>query len=167
MAATLAASGHAVTVCWAAMSIPAPGGALALAFDHVAFAVPDLEAAIAEYGRHLRLVVAHRERIEEQGVEEALLAVGGSFVQLLCPLGPETPVGKFLAKRGPGIHHVGYRVASIEQALAAMKASGARLIDEKPRRGSRGTRIAFVHPATLGGPLVELVEEPAEVAHHG
>jgi methylmalonyl-CoA/ethylmalonyl-CoA epimerase len=141
---------------------PLPG-----AIDHVAIAVPDLEAAIAQYGATLGVRVAHRERIEEQGVSEALLEVGGSFVQLLQPLGPETPVGKFLAKRGPGLHHVAYRVPDVAAAIAAMKARGARLIDEAPRNGSRGTRIAFVHPASMGGVLVELVEVPRAAPRPG
>ena len=91
-------------------------------------------------------------------VEEALLPVGDSFVQLLRPLGPDTPVGRFLADRGPGLHHLAFRVSDIEAALAAFRAEGARLIDEAPRNGSRGTRIAFVHPKAMGGVLVELVE---------
>ncbi|HKD99706.1 MAG TPA: methylmalonyl-CoA epimerase [Planctomycetota bacterium] len=137
------------------------------AIDHVAIAVPDLEAAIAEYTKTLGVRVAHRERIEEQGVSEALLEVGGSYVQLLQPLGPDTPVGKFLAKRGSGIHHVAYRVPDVAAAIAALKARGARLVDETPRRGSRGTKIAFVHPASMGGVLVELVESPTAPAKHG
>lgn len=129
------------------------------AIDHVAFAVPDLEAAIANYRTLLKIEVAHRERIEEQGVEEALLKVGESYVQLLQPLGPETPVGKFITKKGPGMHHIGYRVADVAEALAHFKAAGARMIDDAPRRGSRHTKIAFVHPAAMGGVLVELVQE--------
>lgn len=131
-----------------------------LSFDHVAIAVPNLEEAVAQYERTLGVRVAHRETIAEQGVREALLPVGDAFVQLLEPLAPESPVGRFLAKRGPGLHHIGYRVASCADAIAKLKAAGARLIDETPRRGSRGTTIAFVHPSALGGVLVELVEEP-------
>ncbi|MBI3820488.1 MAG: methylmalonyl-CoA epimerase [Planctomycetes bacterium] len=129
------------------------------AIDHVAFAVESLDAAIAQYRLLLNITVAHRERIEEQGVEEAMLRVGESYVQLLQPLGPETPVGKFLIKRGPGLHHIGYRVADVAAAIAQFKAAGARMIDEHPRRGSRNTKIAFVHPSAMGGVLVELVEE--------
>ena len=101
----------------------------------------------------------HRERVEDQGVEEALFAVGTSFIQLLGALGPDTPVGRALASRGPGVHHVAYRVDDIEAALAHLRTEGARLVDETPRRGSRNTRIAFVHPKAMGGVLVELVEE--------
>ncbi len=123
-------------------------------------AVADLDASIASWSRGLGLEVVHRERVDEQGVDEVLLRVGGSFLQLVAPLGPETPVGRFLAKRGPGLHHVGYRVVSVAAAIERVRSSGLRLIDEAPRRGSRGTTIAFVHPSSFGGVLVELVEEP-------
>ena len=100
----------------------------------------------------------YREVVEEQGVEEAMIPVGGSFVQLLAPLGPDTPVGRFLDRRGEGLHHLAYTVVDIEAALAHLKAEGARLVDEAPRRGGRGTRIAFVHPRGGNQTLIELVE---------
>jgi methylmalonyl-CoA/ethylmalonyl-CoA epimerase len=127
--------------------------------DHVGIAVADLEAAVERYGTTLGLEPSHRERIEDQGVEEVLFEVGGSFVQLLGALGTDTPVGRFLERRGPGIHHVGYRVESVIDVLEHLRAEGVRLIDETPRRGSRGTTIAFVHPKDMGGVLVELVQE--------
>ncbi len=105
--------------------------------------------------------VVHREVVTEQGVEAVLLDVGENHVELLAPLGPDTPVGKYLAKRGPGLHHVAYQVADIDATLAALQASGVRLIDETPRVGIRGSRVAFVHPAATGGVLTEIVE-PAE-----
>jgi len=128
--------------------------------DHVGIAVDDLETEIARYRRTLGVEPVHRERVEDQGVEEVLFGAGTSFIQLLGALGPDTPVGRFLAKRGAGIHHVAYRVEDVAEALAHLRAEGARLIDETPRRGSRGTTIAFVHPSSMGGVLVELVEEP-------
>ena len=126
--------------------------------DHVGIAVADLEAAVERYRTTLGLEPAHRERMDDQGVEEVLFEVGSSFVQLLGALGPNTPVGRFLEKRGEGIHHVGYRVESVIEALEKLRAAGVRLIDETPRRGSRGTTIAFVHPRDMGGVLVELVQ---------
>jgi methylmalonyl-CoA/ethylmalonyl-CoA epimerase len=127
--------------------------------DHVGMAVADLEAAVDEYSRLLGVEPNHRERVDDQGVEEVLFAVGSSYIQLLGALGPETPVGTFLASRGPGLHHVAYRVDDIEGALAHLRAEGAQLIDEAPRAGSRNTLIAFVHPRAMGGVLVELVQE--------
>jgi methylmalonyl-CoA epimerase len=127
--------------------------------DHVGIAVADLEAAVERYRTTLGLEPAHRERMDDQGVEEVLFEVGSSFVQLLGALGPETPVGRFLEKHGEGIHHIGYRVESVVEALEQLRAAGVRLIDETPRRGSRGTTIAFVHPRDMGGVLVELVQE--------
>lgn len=129
-----------------------------LNLDHVAMAVNDLDLAIDGYRSRYNVEPLYREVIEAQGVEEAMIPVGGSFVQLLEPLGPETPVGRFLSKNGEGLHHVAYAVSSIEIALAHLKATGARLIDEQPRVGGRGARIAFVHPADLAGTLIELVE---------
>lgn len=126
--------------------------------DHVGIAVDDLEAAVDRHRRTLGLEPAHRERMVEQGVEEVLFAVGDSYIQLLGALAPQTPVGRFLERRGPGLHHVGYRVDSVAESLGHLRAEGLRLIDEEPRPGSRGTRIAFVHPAGMGGVLVELVE---------
>jgi len=132
---------------------------LITAIDHVGIAVPDLDAAVEQYGRAFGIEPAFRERVEDQGVEEALFEVGGSFIQLVSPLGPDTPVGRFLEKRGPGIHHIGYRVTSVAETLATFKAEGVRLIDEEPRIGSMGNTIAFVHPKGMSGVLVELVEE--------
>lgn len=128
--------------------------------DHVGIAVSDLGEAVERYRRTFGIEPMHRERMDDQGVEEVLFAVGESFVQLLGPLGPDTPVGRFLDKRGPGVHHVGYRVASVADALEHLRAEGIGLIDEAPRPGSRGTTIAFVHPKDTGGVLVELVEAP-------
>jgi methylmalonyl-CoA epimerase len=127
--------------------------------DHVGIAVPDLEEAVAHYRRTLGLEPVHRERVEDQGVEEVLFRVGTSYVQLLGALGPQTPVGRFLASRGPGVHHVAYRVEDLAAALEHLRAEGVPLIDETPRPGSRGTTIAFVHPKGMGGVLVELVQE--------
>jgi methylmalonyl-CoA/ethylmalonyl-CoA epimerase len=128
--------------------------------DHVGIAVSDLGEAVERYRRTFGIEPVHRERMDDQGVEEVLFAVGESFVQLLGALGPDTPVGRFLGKRGPGVHHVGYRVASVADALEHLRAEGVGLIDEAPRPGSRGTTIAFVHPKDTGGVLVELVEAP-------
>jgi methylmalonyl-CoA/ethylmalonyl-CoA epimerase len=127
--------------------------------DHVGIAVSDLEASVAEYSRLLGFEPNHRERVEDQGVEEVLFAIGSSYIQLLGALGADTPVGTFLASRGPGLHHVAYRVNDLEGALADLRAEGVRLIDEAPRAGSRNTLIAFVHPRAMGGVLVELVQE--------
>jgi len=128
--------------------------------DHVGIAVSDLGEAVERYRRTLGIEPVHRERMDDQGVEEVLFAVGESFVQLIGALGPDTPVGRFLAKRGPGVHHVGYRVANVADALEHLRAEGVSLIDETPRPGSRGTTIAFVHPEDMGGVLVELVQAP-------
>jgi methylmalonyl-CoA epimerase len=127
--------------------------------DHVGIAVPDLDAAVERYTLVFGLQPVHRERVEDQGVEEVLFAAGDSFIQLLGALGPDTPVGRFLERRGPGVHHLGYRVQDVELALGDLRANGIRLIDEQPRAGSRGTRIAFVHPKDMGGVLVELVQQ--------
>ena len=127
--------------------------------DHVGIAVADLDAAVESYRRTLGVEPAHRERVIDQGVEEVLFAVGSSFIQLLGALGPDSPVGRFLGSRGPGLHHVAYRVEDVEAALDELRAGGARLIDEHGRPGSRGTTIAFLHPSAMGGVLVELVQE--------
>jgi methylmalonyl-CoA/ethylmalonyl-CoA epimerase len=127
--------------------------------DHVAIAVRDLDAAVAWYQETLGATVAHRERIERDGVEEALLAVAESYVQLLTPIRDDSPVAKFLDKRGEGIHHVGYRVPDCAAALERMRAAGAETIDAEPRPGSRGTTVAFVHPRSAFGTLIELVQE--------
>ncbi len=131
------------------------------AIDHVGIAVADLEAAVEHHRRVLGLEPAHREVVESQGVEEVLFAVGDAYVQLLGALGPDTPVGRFLERRGPGLHHVAYRVEDLAGALERLREGGVPLIDEEPRPGSRGTRIAFVHPRGTGGVLVELVEAPS------
>ena len=130
--------------------------------DHVGIAVPDLDQAVATYERLLGVAPAHRERVEDQGVEEVLFAVGWAWLllgELPGALDPDTPVGRSLERRGPGVHHVAYRVDDVADALEHLRAEGARLVDEAPRPGSRNTLIAFVHPASLGGVLVELVQE--------
>jgi methylmalonyl-CoA/ethylmalonyl-CoA epimerase len=129
--------------------------------DHIGVAVEDLDAAIALYDESLELALVHRETVEAQGVEAVLLDVGENHVELLSPLGPDTPVGKFLAKRGPGLHHVAYQTPDIEATLASLKAAGMRLIDESPRTGIRNSKVAFLHPASSGGVLTEIVQ-PAE-----
>lgn len=128
--------------------------------DHVGIAVSDLEAAVEHYRRAFGVEPSHRETIADQGVEEVLFKVGTSYIQLLAATGPDTPVGKFLAKRGGGVHHIGYRVDDIRGVLARLKDLGIPLVDEEPRSGSRGTTVAFAHPKGFGGVLVELVEEP-------
>jgi methylmalonyl-CoA/ethylmalonyl-CoA epimerase len=131
------------------------------AVDHVGVAVDDLEAAIALYSGTLGMPLVHRETVTEQGVEAALLDVGESHIELLSPLGPDTVVGKFLERKGPGLHHVAYRVDSVDETLAALGKAGVRLIDEQPRIGIRGSRVAFVHPSSTGGVLTEIVEPAA------
>ena len=126
--------------------------------DHVGVAVEDIDAALALYRDALAMPLVHRETVTDQGVDAALLDVGDGHVELLQPLGPETAVGKFLARRGPGLHHVAYRVADIEAALSALAGAGLRLIDERPRTGIRGSRVAFLHPASTGGVLTEIVQ---------
>jgi methylmalonyl-CoA epimerase len=128
--------------------------------DHVAIAVNDLDAAIAWYEDVFGATVEHREIVESDGVAEALLRVADSYIQLLTPTRDDSPVAKYLEKKGEGLHHVGYRVADCAVALDAVKASGGRVIDEAPRPGSRGTIVAFVHPKTSFGTLIELVEDP-------
>ena len=134
------------------------------AIDHVGVAVPSIDAALALYRDALGMPLVHRETVTEQGVDAALLDVGDGHIELLEPLGPDTAVGKFLDKRGAGLHHVAYRVASVQDTLAACKAAGLRLIDENPRTGIRGSRVAFLHPASTGGVLTEIVQ-PAEGGH--
>jgi methylmalonyl-CoA/ethylmalonyl-CoA epimerase len=129
-----------------------------LNLDHVAIAVEDLDEALAGYRSRYDVEPLYREIVDSQGVDEAMIPVGGSFVQLLQPLSPETPVGRFLSKHGEGLHHVAYAVASIDAALQHLSAQGAQLVDTEPRIGGRGARIAFVHPGDLGGTLIELVE---------
>ena len=126
--------------------------------DHIGVAVEDLDAALVLYERDYAMTLVHREVIEAQGVEAALLDVGENHVELLAPLRPDTPVGKYLAKRGPGMHHVAYQVPDIEATLASLRDAGLRLIDEQPRDGIRDSRVAFLHPATAGGVLTEIVQ---------
>lgn len=127
--------------------------------DHIAIAVNDLEAAIEYYKQAFGAEVNHREIVEKDGVEEALLKVADSYIQLTAATRPDSPVAKFLEKRGEGLHHVGYRVADCAQALAAMVQAGATPIDTAPRPGSRGTTVAFIHPKGSLGTLIELVQE--------
>jgi len=126
--------------------------------DHVGVAVEDIDVALALYRDSLGMPLVHRETVTEQGVDAALLDVGDSHVELLQPLGPDTAVGKFLSRRGPGLHHVAYRVPDVEATLNALAEAGLRLIDERPRNGIRGSRVAFVHPASTGGVLTEIVQ---------
>jgi methylmalonyl-CoA/ethylmalonyl-CoA epimerase len=133
--------------------------------DHVGVATEDLEGAIALYEGSFGMPVAHRETVESQGVEAVLLDVGDGHVELLAPLGPDTPVGKFLARKGPGLHHVAYAVDDIEEALSKLKEAGVDLIDNEPRTGIRDSRVAFLHPKATGGVLTEIVEPAA--AHEG
>jgi len=132
--------------------------------DHIGVAVEDLDAAVALYEGTLGMILAHREVVEEQGVEAVLLDVGENHVELLRPLAPDTPVGRFLAARGAGLHHVAYQVPDIEAALARLRERGVQLIDETPRAGIRGSRVAFAHPRATGGVLTEIVQ-PAEEHH--
>ena len=127
--------------------------------DHVAIAVRDLNAAIDWYAATFSAMVVHREVVDRDGVEEALLAVADSYIQLLTPTRDSSPVAKFLDAKGEGIHHVGYRVADCAAALNQAMAAGARAIDSEPRPGSRGTTVAFLHPKTAFGTLIELVQE--------
>ena len=127
--------------------------------DHIAIAVKDLEAAIAYYQSAFGATVDHREVVESDGVEEALLKVAESYIQLLTPTRPDSPVAKAIEKRGEGLHHIGYRVNNCAEALAAMIAAGATAIDKTPRPGSRGTTVAFMHPKGSFGTLIELVQE--------
>jgi methylmalonyl-CoA/ethylmalonyl-CoA epimerase len=130
--------------------------------DHIGVATDDLDGAIALYEGTLGMPVAHRETVESQGVEAVLLDVGEGHVELLRPLGPDTPVGKYLDKKGPGLHHVAYAVDDIDGVLGKLKRAGIEMIDSEPRVGIRDSRVAFVHPRSTGGVLTELVE-PAEI----
>jgi methylmalonyl-CoA epimerase len=127
--------------------------------DHIAIAVNDLDAAIEYYRKAYGVEVEHREVVERDGIEEALIKVADSYVQLLTPIRDDSTVAKYLANRGEGLHHVGYRVDDCAAALERVKAEGGKVIDEVPRRGSRGTTVAFVHPKTAFGTLIELVQE--------
>jgi methylmalonyl-CoA/ethylmalonyl-CoA epimerase len=126
--------------------------------DHIGVAVEEIEPALELYRGSFELQVAHREVVEEQGVEAVLLDVGENHVELLAPLAPDTPVGKFLAAKGPGLHHVAYQVQDIEATLQALKQAGLQLIDQQPRIGIRGSRVAFMHPRATGGVLTEIVQ---------
>lgn len=132
--------------------------------DHIGVAVEEIESALAIWRDRFELDLAHREIVEEQGVEAVLLDVGENHVELLAPLGAETPVGRFLAKRGPGLHHVAYQVSDIDAALERLKQMGVALIDEYPRPGIRSSRVAFIHPSATAGVLTEVVE-PAARSH--
>ena len=127
--------------------------------DHVGIAVQDLDASIEFYSKVFGVEFTYRHTVEEQGVEEAMGQVGESWIQLLRPLSPDTPVGKFIAARGEGVHHIGYGVADVHAAIAELKGHDIRMIDEHPRPGSRGASIAFIHPKSVGGVLVEIVQE--------
>jgi methylmalonyl-CoA epimerase len=137
----------------------ADDGNLLTEIDHIAIAVRDLPAAIDFYRDTFGALVEHREVVESDGVEEALLKVADSYIQLLTPVNDDSPVAKYLEKKGEGLHHVGYRVDDCAVALQSVKDNGGRVIDEAPRPGSRGTTVAFVHPKTSFGTLIELVEE--------
>ncbi|MFN2594466.1 MAG: methylmalonyl-CoA epimerase [Actinomycetota bacterium] len=130
--------------------------------EHVALAVNDLEAALEHYRDVWGIEASHRERVDDQGVEEAMLPVGDTYLQLLGSTGPDTTVGKFLERRGEGLHHIAYEVDDLEATLAELKERGVPLIDEKPRRGGRGHMVAFVHPKGNHGLLVELIQAPHE-----
>jgi methylmalonyl-CoA/ethylmalonyl-CoA epimerase len=126
--------------------------------DHVGVAVEDIDSALALYEKSFDMALAHRETVESQGVEAVLLDIGDGHVELLRPLDPETPVGKFIARKGPGLHHVAYAVEDIEAALERIAATGIELIDRAPRAGIRGSRVAFLHPRSTGGVLTEIVQ---------
>lgn len=126
--------------------------------DHIGVAVEDLDAAIALFRDSLGMPLAHRETVEDQGVEAALLDVGEGHIELLRPLGEDTPVGKFVAKKGTGMHHVAYAVEDIDATLTRFKEAGLELIDSEPRTGIRDSRVAFLHPRSTGGVLTEIVE---------
>lgn len=135
------------------------GGGLLTEIDHVAIAVRDLDAAIGYYRATFGVEPTHREKVESDGVEEALITVAQSYIQLVSPTRPDSPVAVFLERRGEGLHHVGYRVDDCAAALESVRAAGGKLIDEAPRPGSRGTTVAFVHPKGALGTLIELVQE--------
>jgi methylmalonyl-CoA/ethylmalonyl-CoA epimerase len=132
--------------------------------DHIGVAVEDIEAGIELYGKGFEMELAHRETVESQGVEAVLLDVGDGHVELLRPLGPDTAVGKFLVRKGPGLHHVAYAVEDIDATLERLSAAGLELIDSRARTGIRDSRVAFLHPRSTGGVLTEIVE-PAQESH--
>ena len=129
-----------------------------LKIEHVAIAVDDLEAAVTHYSDVWGLEVSHRERVADQGVEEVMLRIGDTFLQLLGATGPDTTVGRFLERRGEGLHHIAYEVDDLEATLASLKAKGVEMIDDEPRLGGRGRMVAFVHPKSNHGLLVELIQ---------
>ena len=133
--------------------------------DHIGVATEDIEGAIALYGESLEMALAHRETIDSQGVEAVLFDVGDGHVELLRPLGPDTPVGRWMARNGPGLHHVAYAVADIDAAIVKVGKAGLRLIDEQPRQGIRGSRVVFLHPRSTGAVLTEIVEPASEGTH--
>jgi len=133
--------------------------------DHIGVATEDIEGAIALYGESLEMALAHRETIDSQGVEAVLFDVGDGHVELLRPLGPDTPVGRWMARNGPGLHHVAYAVADIDAAIVKVGKAGLRLIDEQPRQGIRGSRVVFLHPRSTGAVLTEIVEPTSEGTH--
>jgi methylmalonyl-CoA epimerase len=135
------------------------GGGHLTEIDHVGIAVHDLDAAVAWYEQMFKAEVVHRERIESDGVDEALIKVADSYIQLLQPFTDTSPLAKYMAKNGEGVHHVGYRVDDCAEVLEHVKSEGARVVDEHPRTGSRGTTVAFMHPKSSFGTLIELVEE--------
>jgi methylmalonyl-CoA epimerase len=137
----------------------APTSGVLTEIDHVGLAVRDLDATVSWYERMFGAGVSHRERIESDGVEEALIKVADSYLQLLTPYTDTSPLAKYMERNGEGIHHVGYRVASTADVLEHVKGEGARVVDEHPRTGSRGTTVAFLHPKTSFGALIELVQE--------
>ena len=134
--------------------------------DHIGVAVAEIDASLALWCDGFQMEVAHREVVEEQGVEAVLLDVGENHVELLAPLGPDTPVGRFLASKGPGLHHVAYQVSDIDATLEALTQAGMRLIDEQPRTGIRGSRVAFMHPRSTAGVLTEIVQPAAGAGAH-
>jgi methylmalonyl-CoA/ethylmalonyl-CoA epimerase len=142
-------------------SLPSPADRLYGMFDridHVGVAVQEIDASLEMYRNLFKVDVAHREIVREQGVEVALIAVGDNHVELLAPLSADTPVGKFLAQRGPGLHHIAYQVSDIDLTLTALKEAGTALIDKQPRVGIRESRVAFLHPYATGGVLTEIVQ---------
>jgi methylmalonyl-CoA epimerase len=134
--------------------------------DHIGVAVEEIEPALELYRDSFEMTVAHREVVEEQGVEAVLLDLGENHVELIAPLAADTPVGKFLARQGPGLHHVAYQVTDIEATLRSLKQAGLALIDQEPRTGIRGSRVAFMHPRATAGVLTEIVEPAAGTGGH-
>ncbi len=134
--------------------------------DHIGVAVEEIEPALELYRDSFELTLAHREVVEEQGVEAVLLDVGENHVELLAPLSADTPVGRFLAKQGPGLHHVAYQVQDIEATLEKLRKAGLQLIDQEPRTGIRGSRVAFMHPRATAGVLTEIVQPAAGLGGH-